>query len=139
MAVRKTVWRDPVYGNDRRRAQQYWAKRSELLGAGYMLPTASELEEWNTRMIRAGKAQGINLSADAGRLRSEDKDAPDLLVWGEDALIAAEIFRVETEIDIERAKKTIPPDPQQLTALSHECRSNEFLDSHSRKPGSEGS
>jgi hypothetical protein len=93
-----------------------------------MLPTTAELEEWNTRVIRAGKAQGINLSADAGRLRPTDKDAPDLLVWGDDALLASEVCEKEGKLLDEHK------DAPTLQALSLECRSDEFLDRYFRSP-----
>jgi len=126
MGVRKTVWRDPFYGNDRRRAQQYWAKRSELLGAGYMLPTAAESADWDARVIRAGRAAGEDLSMDAGRVRPPDKNDSDLLVWGEDALLASEICETEGKwLDA-------PKDAPTLQALSLECRSDEFLDRYFR-------
>ena len=116
MGVKKTVWRDPVYGNDRRRAQQYWAKRSELLGGGYMLPTAAELAEWEHRID----------SMDRGRVRPTDKDASDVLVWGDDAVLASEICEKEGKLIDE------PKDAPGLRALSLECRSDEFLDRYFR-------
>lgn len=134
MGVKKKVWRDPFYGNDRRRAQQYWAKRSELLGAGYMLPTAAESADWNDRVIRAGRAGGEDLSADAGRVRPPDKNDSDILVWGEDALLAAGICQAERET-VKRSKKDwLPTDPEPLRALSLECWPQELLDLYFTKP-----
>jgi len=118
MGVKKTVWRDPVYGNDRRRAQQYWDKRSQLLGAGYMLPTAAESAEWERRID----------SMDKGRVRPADKTASDLLVWGEDAILASEEF--------EKKLVDVPGDGP-LQAGSLECRSVEFLNRYFRSVISE--
>jgi hypothetical protein len=128
--MKKTVWRDPNYGNDRRRARQYWDKRLAELGPdAYMCPTKAESE--------AAEVKYRLDSMDKGRVRSADKNAPDLLVWGEDALIAAQIWE-QAQINLERSKKTVPGDPQPLTALSLECQPDEFLDIYFRKPGSKG-
>lgn len=134
MGVKKKVWRDPFYGNDRRRAQQYWAKRAEILGTGYMLPTAAESADWDARVIRAGRAAGEDLSMDAGRVRPPDKNASDLLVWGEGALLASEICEEEGKlVDAPKDKpKDEANDETILQALSLECRSDEFLNRYFR-------
>lgn len=127
MGVKQKVWRDPFYGNDRRRAQQYWEQRHKLLGDGYMLPTAAESADWNDRVIRAGRAAGEDLSMDAGRVRPPDKNDSDILVWGEGALLASELCEKEGKwVDV-------PKDAPTIQALSLECRSDEFLDRYFRR------
>ena len=99
-----------------------------------MLPTAAESADWDARVIRAGRAAGEDLSMDAGRVRPPDKNASDLLVWGEGALLASEICEEEGKlVDAPKDKpKDEANDETILQALSLECRSDEFLNRYFR-------
>jgi hypothetical protein len=83
-----------------------------------MLPTAAESAEWERRID----------SMDKGRVRPADKTASDLLVWGEDAILASE--------ECEKKLVDVPGDGS-LQAGSLECRSVEFLNRYFRSVISE--